>query len=66
LYLSLNREVSFTPLHVGWHPVIRILPIGITRERRMKPPSSNLHRGAYALSGPMERYLPMLALTRAL
>jgi hypothetical protein len=36
-YLSPNREVSFTPLRVGWHLAIRIFPPGITQERRLKP-----------------------------
>jgi hypothetical protein len=44
-YLSLNWEVSFTPLHVGWHRVIRVFPSGITQERRMKPPSLDLTGG---------------------
>jgi hypothetical protein len=32
LYLSLDQEVSFTPIHVGWHLVVRVLLIGTTRE----------------------------------
>jgi hypothetical protein len=45
LYLSLGHEVSFTPLRVGWHLDVRVLPIGITRERRMKPPGPDLTWG---------------------
>jgi hypothetical protein len=45
LYLSPGQEVSFTPLRVGWHLAIRVLPIGITWECRLKPPSPDLPRG---------------------
>jgi hypothetical protein len=33
------------PLRVGWHRAVRVFPLGITRERRLKPPSSDLARG---------------------
>ena len=33
------------PLCVGWHLVIRVFPIGITWERRMKLPGPDLPRG---------------------
>jgi hypothetical protein len=66
LYLSLDHEVSFMPLRVGWHLDVRVLPIGITRERRMKPPGPDLTWGeASAPVGPMERHLPLLTLTYA-
>jgi hypothetical protein len=42
LYLSLDQEVSFTPLHVCWHLAVRVLSIGITGEHRMKPPHLDL------------------------
>jgi hypothetical protein len=44
-YLSHDREVSFTPLHVGWHQVVRVFPQGITPERRLKPPGPDLTGG---------------------
>jgi hypothetical protein len=44
-YLSPDREVSFTPLYVGWHLAIQIFPSGITQERRLKPPGSYLIGG---------------------
>jgi hypothetical protein len=51
---------------VGWHLVVRVLLIGITREHRMKPPGPYLYRGVHLpRSSPMERYFPLLALTRA-
>jgi hypothetical protein len=31
----------FTPLYVDWHLVIRVLPIGIIREHRIKPHGSH-------------------------
>jgi hypothetical protein len=68
LYLCLGWEVSFMPLHVRWHIAIRIFSMGITRERRLKPPGPNLPGeggGNLPLSGPMERYLPLLAITHA-
>jgi hypothetical protein len=36
------------PLHVGWHLAVQVFSIGITRERRMKPPDPDLHRGTSA------------------
>jgi hypothetical protein len=51
------------PLHVGWHLAVRVFLIGITRERCSKPPGLDLMGGHQPLSGPMERYLPLLALT---
>jgi hypothetical protein len=53
------------PFRVDWYLAIQILSIGITRERHMKPPSPDLYGWHLPLSNPMERYLPMLALTRA-
>jgi hypothetical protein len=44
-YLSLDREVFLTPLHVGQHRAIRVLPLGITQERRLKPPRPDLTEG---------------------
>jgi hypothetical protein len=44
-YLSLDREVSLTSLRVGWYLVIRVFSIGITRERRLKPPGLDLMGG---------------------
>jgi hypothetical protein len=35
--LSLDREVSFVPLHVGWHRAIRV-SARVTWERHVKPP----------------------------
>jgi hypothetical protein len=35
-------------LRVGWHLAVRVLPIGTTRERRMKPLGLNLYWGASA------------------
>jgi hypothetical protein len=32
-------------LRVGWHLAVRVLPIGTTRERRMKPLGLNLYWG---------------------
>jgi hypothetical protein len=65
LYLSLGQEVSFTPLCVGWHLTIRVFQIGITRESRLKPPGQDLPKGHLPISGPMERYFFLLALTCA-
>jgi hypothetical protein len=48
------------PLHVGWHLAIRVLPIGTTRERRVKPLGSDLHQGA---SSPIWSYGEALAHT---
>jgi hypothetical protein len=62
LYLSPAREVSFTPLCVGWYLAILVFPIGITRQHRLKPHDSNLIGGHQPLSCPMERHLPLLAL----
>jgi hypothetical protein len=42
LYLCPGWEVSFMPLRVSWHIAIRIFSMGITRERRLKPPGPNL------------------------
>jgi hypothetical protein len=65
LYPSLSHEVYFTPLRMGCHLTVRVLPIGTTRERCVKPPDSYLHWGVHLpLSGPMERHLAMLTLTR--
>jgi hypothetical protein len=52
-------------LCVGWHLPIHVLPIGFTQECHMKPPGMDLFRGHLPLSSPMERYLPLLALTHA-
>jgi hypothetical protein len=52
------------PLHVGWHLAVLVFSIGVTRESSVKPPSQDLPGGHLPLSGPMERYLPLLALTR--
>jgi hypothetical protein len=38
-YLSSSREVSFVPLRVGYYLAVRVFPIGITQESRVKPPS---------------------------
>jgi hypothetical protein len=32
MYLSPGQEISFTPLRVGWHLAVRVLPMGITQE----------------------------------
>jgi hypothetical protein len=48
LCLSLDREVSFTPLHVGWHLAVWVFPIGITQESWLKPPGQNLPGEALA------------------
>jgi hypothetical protein len=61
LYLSPDREVSFTPHHVGWHLTVRVFLIGITRESCLKHPDQDLPGGHWPLSGPMERHLPLLA-----
>jgi hypothetical protein len=58
-YLSLDREVSFTPLHVGWHQAVRVNPPGITWERRLKPPGPDLIGVALA---PVWSYREALAL----
>jgi hypothetical protein len=58
-----DYEVSFTPLCVGWHRAVRVLLLGITRERRLKPPGPDLIGGGQPLSGPMERHLLWLPLT---
>jgi hypothetical protein len=50
-YLSLDREVSFTALHVGWHLAVRVSPPRITRERRLKPPGLDLVGGGGISSG---------------
>jgi hypothetical protein len=42
LYLSPDWQVSFTPLRVGWHRAIQVLPPGITWEIRLKPPGPDL------------------------
>jgi hypothetical protein len=49
-YLSLNQKVSFTSFHVGWHRVTQVNPIGITRERRLKPPGPDFDGGGGALA----------------
>jgi hypothetical protein len=41
LYLNPDREVSFTPLHVGWHLTIRVF-LGMLHETT----SPDLHRGS--------------------
>jgi hypothetical protein len=46
-YLSLDREVSFMPLCVGWHQAILVFPPGITRERRLKPLGMESTRGVH-------------------
>jgi hypothetical protein len=33
---------NLSSLHVGWHLVIRVFPIGITRESHKKPPGQDL------------------------
>jgi hypothetical protein len=38
LYLSFDREVSFTALHVGRHLAVQIFQIRVTQERCLKPP----------------------------
>jgi hypothetical protein len=43
-YLSPGREVSFTPLCVGWFLIIRVFPPGITWESHLKPPGQDLIR----------------------
>jgi hypothetical protein len=50
-------------LHVGWHLAVRVFPIEITRERRLKPHGQDLTGGHQPLSGLMKRHLPLLALT---
>jgi hypothetical protein len=44
-YLSLDQEVSFMPLYVGWHLVIRVFPPGITQKSLLKPPGQDLMGG---------------------
>jgi hypothetical protein len=59
-YLSLDREVFFTHLRVSWHRAVWIFLLGITRERRLKPPGPDLTgRGALA---PVWSYGEALAL----
>jgi hypothetical protein len=36
------------PLRVGWHLVVRVFPLGISRERRLKPPNPYLIEGLLA------------------
>jgi hypothetical protein len=64
LYLSLGQEVSFTPLRVGWHLDDRVLPIGITRERRMKPRGPDLTWGGGGIH-PCRSYGEALALANS-
>jgi hypothetical protein len=59
LYLSPAQEVSFTPLRVGWYLVVRVFPIGNTREHRLKSLGSDLPTTAYA---PVWSYGGALAL----
>jgi hypothetical protein len=47
------------PLRVGWHLAVWVLPIEITRERRLKPPGPDLPRGA---SAPIRSYGDAVAL----
>jgi hypothetical protein len=54
-----DYEVSFTPLCVGWHRAVRVLLLGITRERRLKPPGPDLIGGG---SAPVWSYGETLAL----
>jgi hypothetical protein len=44
-YLSQDWEVSFTPIHVGWHLAVRVFLPMITQERRLKPHSPDLIGG---------------------
>jgi hypothetical protein len=53
LYLSLGREVSFTPLREGWHLVVWIFPLGNTQEILLKPPCPNLIGGGGGISPHM-------------
>jgi hypothetical protein len=46
-------------LHVGWHLAVRVFPIEITRERRLKPPGQDLTGGA---SAPVWSYGEALAI----
>jgi hypothetical protein len=50
LYLSLDREVSFMPLRVGWHLAVWVFSSGITRESHVKPPSQDFPGGGAALA----------------
>jgi hypothetical protein len=50
-------------LRVGWHPSVRVLPPGITEERRLKPIGPDLIGGHKPLSNPIEWRLPWLTLT---
>jgi hypothetical protein len=59
-YMSPNWEVSLAPLRVGWHRAIRVFPLGITRERRLKPHGPDLVGGG-ALA-PIWSYAEALAL----
>jgi hypothetical protein len=45
LYLNLDREVFFKPLHVGLHRAVRVFPLGIIQERRVKSPGLDLTGG---------------------
>jgi hypothetical protein len=55
------------PLYVGWNLAILVFPPGITQENQFKPPTLDLpwRGGHQPLCCPLERYLPLLALTRA-
>jgi hypothetical protein len=43
--MSPGWEVSFTPLLVGWHLAVRVFPLGITQDSRLKPPGPDLMGG---------------------
>jgi hypothetical protein len=60
-YLSLDKEVSFLPLRVGWHRGVSVFPPGITQERCLKPCGSDLAGGGGALA-PVWLYGEALAL----
>jgi hypothetical protein len=47
-FWSQNRVWHPHPSWVGWHLVVRVLPIGTNQERCVKPPGPDLYQGASA------------------
>jgi hypothetical protein len=50
------------PLSVDWHLAVRVLPIGITRESRVKPPHQDLPRRRGGALAPIRSYGEVLSL----